>query len=50
MLSVLFTKWSKLDDFALLEEVKKAFPGIMAATREECLKHLVMDFVERHFL
>lgn len=45
-LSTKFEEWMKLDDQKLFELVKEFFPAVSEATREECLKMLVMDHTE----
>jgi len=42
-LSKQLDRWLAMDTHTLLNEVKSKFPAIHEATREECLKFLIMD-------
>lgn len=46
-LSKNFGRWMALDDKGLLLELRVHMPSVTTATREECLKFLVMDHVYR---
>jgi len=39
--------WLKMTDAELLAEAKKGFPNISEASRNECIKMLVMDHTEQ---
>lgn len=42
-----FDQWILKSDEELLAVVKLSFPAVSGATRDECLKFLTMDHVER---
>jgi hypothetical protein len=43
------SRWQKLSETDLFEEVKREWPSVVSATRDECLRFLVLNFVSRHF-
>ena len=49
-LSRLFEKWRVLSDEDIFAEVKILWPSVTEASREECIKFLTMDFVEKNFI
>jgi len=47
-----FDRWRKLTDKELLEELQVSFPSLVEASRsrEECIKSLTMDYVDKWFV
>jgi hypothetical protein len=42
-------EWALLSDTDLLTEVRKKWSNVTAATRDEMMRFLVLDFVEKTF-
>jgi hypothetical protein len=47
--SKLFAELIKLNDYELFERAKKSWPAIAQATRDECLKYLIVTEIHKQF-